>query len=148
MSNERIQNRLYTTDGKGAGAEEKIGKDGTDVWGRNRLDCLQDGDWTKDKNNFLLIGENRSFGQYLIITPRKEMDLICFGTSTDPFILIRNIVCFSIDDFPLKYPSLREKSVFNLWFVSFSSQLNDVYGKNLSPTYTTITKALGCSDLR
>jgi len=64
------------------------------------------------------------------------------------FLLITNIVCSYIDDFSLKCFSLCENPLFNLWFVSLSSQLNDVYGKNLSPTFIVLTKALGCSDLR
>jgi hypothetical protein len=43
MTNERIRNRLYTTDGKDAGTEEGTGKDGTNVWSQNGLDCLHDG---------------------------------------------------------------------------------------------------------
>jgi hypothetical protein len=40
MTNERIKNGLYTTDGKDAGTEEEIGKDETNLWSQNGLDCV------------------------------------------------------------------------------------------------------------
>ena len=42
MTNDRISNRLYSTDGKVAGTGEEIGKDGTNVWSQNGLDCVHD----------------------------------------------------------------------------------------------------------
>jgi hypothetical protein len=42
MTNERIPNRLYATDGKAGGTVEEIGKVGKNEWSQNGLDCVHD----------------------------------------------------------------------------------------------------------
>ena len=78
MTNERIQNRVYTTDGKDAGTEEEIVKGGTNVGDQNGLDCVHD---ERLRRRIIFYGfekKNRFFGQYIIVTLRKEADLTCF----------------------------------------------------------------------
>jgi hypothetical protein len=42
------------------------------VWSRNGLDCLHDENERKNKNNFFMGWEKRSFGRYTIYIPTKR----------------------------------------------------------------------------